>query len=447
MDYDTPKKFKTGKQKLKEFLEKEREVVRKKEYITRSKQIKSNINDIKSNRDEVLRLSENNEKALKIYIAEINSKLYPKRDYQSNEKNIIKVHNSNLDVLTKFQDWKLEKLINSKYILEEKAKKDFEELEEKQNQKMEDEINSQLKIFHKMYKEEDKLSKIKSNFKKVGNNFDELKQENFILKIKKDLLNLEFESLNKLYEETLLLNKNCQNKIIKNIKNKKDNNTLNLKELIPYEKINENDKNYKKKHSKKNRSVSLGDTKNKNFTTNYISISSSNENFSSILYKKKTEYSFSEIANFIIEQNNKLKEIYSQIKNRNIKYISFSNNLKNLIGKCIEDLKYENKKKLKFQKQKKFDDLISKIQYESLHDQNFIDKALINLSFIYDNCFLSLIKMNSQINFSKSFKNLSKTKKLKSFSAKNLKKSSLISQSTKNIKEPRKKGQIRLFTP
>ena len=43
MDFDNPKKFKTGKQKLKEFLEKEREVVRKKEYITRSKQIKSSL--------------------------------------------------------------------------------------------------------------------------------------------------------------------------------------------------------------------------------------------------------------------------------------------------------------------------------------------------------------------------------------------------------------------
>ena len=179
-------------------------------------------------------------------------------------------------------------------------------------------------------------------------------------------------------------------------------------------------------------------------------MSSSAENFSSVIKNTKNQYSFSNIANFIMSKNQILNEYYNQIKNRNVKYNYCINNLKTLIGKCIEDLRYENKKLQMFKKQRKKDDLITKIQIISLYNENFINKGLKELAFIYDNCFIPFKNLSYGINISKSMKSLNNTNKKKnktSSSVKNMKKSFIpTSQSTKNINNKRNKG-IRLFTP
>ena len=444
-------KFKTQREKLKEFFQKQRLNIKKKENIEKSKGIKEDINKINLERNEIFRLSDLNEKTLKSYIAEINSKLYPKRTYSPDEQKIINIHNHNLDVLDNLQDWKLDRYINDKYKVEDKAKREFKYLEEKQNERMEDEINAQLKVFDKMHKEEEKISKIKDDFSNAIKNFDNLKDDNFKLKVKKDLLLKENYHLKKLYQELLTLNDKfkLKNSLIKN-KNTINNNTNRTNELIPYEKFNESVPiNYNQRNNKA-KFISLSQTKNKNSTTNFMSMSSSAENFSSVIKNTKNQYSFSNIANFIMSKNQILNEYYNQIKNRNVKYNYCINNLKTLIGKCIEDLRYENKKLQMFKKQRKKDDLITKIQIISLYNENFINKGLKELAFIYDNCFIPFKNLSYGINISKSMKSLNNTNKKKnktSSSVKNMKKSFIpTSQSTKNINGFRTKG-IRLFTP
>ncbi len=444
-------KFKTQREKLKEFFQKQKLNVKKKGYIEKSKVIKENINQIISERNEVFRLSDINEKTLKSYIVEINSKLYPKRIYSPDEKKILNIHNHNLNYLDNFQNWKLDKYINDKYKVEDIAKREFEHLEKKQNEKMEDEINGHLKIFDKMYKEEEKISKIKDDFSNAIYNFDNLKDDNFKLKVKKDLLLTENYHLTKLYEELMTLNDKFKVKqsLIKN-KNNINNNINRTNELIPYEKFNESVPiNYNQRNNKA-KFISLSQTKNKNSTTNFMSMSSSCDNFSSLIKNTKNEYSLCDIANFLLNKNKMLNEYYSQIRNRNTKYNYYINNLKNVIGKCIEDLRYENKKLKNFNKQIKKKDLITKIQIISLYNENYINKGLEKLAFIYDNCFIPFKNLTTGINISKSMKSISKTniKRNKSVSSiKNMKKSFIpSSQSTKNINGFRTKG-IRLFTP
>ena len=444
-------KFKTQREKIKEFFQKQKLNEKKKGYIHKSKGIKEDINKIILERNEIFRLSDLNEKTLKSYIAEINSKLYPKRTYSQEEKKVLNIHNQNLNYVQNLQDWKLDKYINDKYKVEDIAKREFEQLEKKQKEKMEDEINAQLKIFDKMYKEEEKISKIKDDFSNAINNFDNVKDDNFKLKVKKDLLLKENHHLKKLYEELIILNDKfkIKNSLIKN-NNTIKTNTNRTNELIPYEKFNESVPiNYNQRNSKA-KFISLSQTKNKNSTTNFMSMSSSGENFSSDIKSIKNEYSLCDIANFIMNKNQMLNEYYCQIRNRNVKYNYYINNLKKLIGKCIEDLRYENKKIQNFNKQMNKNDLITKIQIISLYNENYINKGLSKLAFIYDNCFIPFKNLTNGISISQSMKNLSKSnkKRNKSISSiKNMKKSFIpTSQSAKNINGLRAKG-IRLFTP
>ena len=195
-------------------------------YDEKIKYLTSEIKKYRAEKEEMMKTFNSTEIILKIYIAELNAKIFPNILHKNYGEKNIKMNLSNLSMLSYLQENKKEQLIKDKDQLEDEVIHMFEKSDKMQTKKIKNKIKEDKIEAEIMENEKHKLSLIKDNIRTVAYDIEKneysLKQYNLeydivmrIYKRLKEKLQMEINKFQKLSD--LIEKKNKKNQY-KNLK-------------------------------------------------------------------------------------------------------------------------------------------------------------------------------------------------------------------------------------
>ena len=357
------------------------------------------------------------------YIANLDYKINKNTynpDIKKKEEDIVNIHKINIKNFNKYQDYRRNKLIDDKYLLENMAVDCFKKEEEREHKSLKEQIKKDKIIFDDLNRTKDDLShyikKFRKQIVKTENNENKAKD----LKLKLDLtkgINLELNNiLNKekkiqkklLYKEKNIININKEeidyysyrekNRIKTPILFKEfilKNNNTEYNNITPKKK----EKYFNKKFNtlninpikSKNKPIIINSAKKICSRNNYVSTTignstERNKRKASTIYlsgdKDKEKKDIKTFCNFIENEVKNKKENIKIIYRLINKELQIQYHMKNLLLECIKDLNKINK------------DLNIRKNFNNINDKNSIneqieenEKELNILNYIFNKCF------------------------------------------------------------
>ena len=237
-------------------------------YDQKIKYLTSEIKKYRTEKEEIMKASNSSDIILKIYIAELNAKIFPNTWYKNYGENNIKLNLSNIAMLSYLQKIKKEEFIKDKYKLEDEVIELFQKMDKKQTKQIKTQIEDDKIDAQIMENEKHQLSLIKDNFRIIA--YDIEKYENYLKHYK-----LQYDIVMRIY-------KRLQEKLkIEKIKSQK------LSELCEQKNIKKNYKNLK---------IEINDNlqKNEKFKSfsdkNFLSVENTRRNSLKLFEGKKNKY-------------------------------------------------------------------------------------------------------------------------------------------------------------
>lgn len=356
---------------LETFLDKCIEVREKKKVMIEAKKVQKEIDKVKKDIADLYTHSMKNETELKMHIASLRARIYPKiSDKETEMKLIDEMSQKNIKYLVGFQNYKKGELQSAKDELEIKVIDDFQALIHAQADKMNKQINSEKTIFDRMYDTKDQLSLIKDDFQNKNIQYQQLFNEHTQLKIEKEIKEKEKKQLKKILLEQKKLNEELSKKL-----------HIETADTINEEDIDDDDKD-----------EPITTNRNCRTMTTCFSASTLNTKHLSSINSMGTvthvQMDMSDIAMFLSEKNRDINKVYQQTKYRNNNIIREKSQLSQFLQRCIDDLKVDYQY---LEKKMNRENTIPEIKKYKL---NQIQTKITKLSFIYDNLFLYENKQN-----------------------------------------------------
>ena len=386
-------KNKKLQKQIAEYNEKRNLKAEKDEIKNQSKKTKQIIAEIFEHRQKLFQHTNKCENELISYIALLNAKMY--RDQSLSSQEINEKYKENLSIIKQFQDIKRWELHLSKNELEAEIMDSFSMLEKQQNDRIDKKIEEQKKIFEQMEITKKELEEIKGDFASINKMCEKQKIINEKLKLDKHLKEIE----NKGFNEILQRQQEEQIRLIQQYNSVFDT-FINISSIANREDEESSDDNI----IKENTELYL----TKESVTNRVNSSSPSEHKinQDLTNSDVIEYNdafFEKIINELHLKIGNLQKISHEKLYINTLLQRDLGNLKILIEKCIEDLKYDYKKVNSeiFRKTRgSFGvnplsnvGIVGSNNIKLKNRMNLIETKIYKISYIYDNCFGSLKKL------------------------------------------------------
>ena len=289
-----------------------------------AKKVQKEIDKVKKDIADLYTHSMKNETELKMHIASLRARIYPKiSDKETEMKLIDEMSQKNIKYLVGFQNYKKGELQSAKDELEIKVIDDFQALIHAQADKMNKQISSEKTIFDRMYDTKDQLSLIKDDFQNKNIQYQQLFNEHTQLKIEKEIKEKEKKQLKKILLEQKKLNEELSKKL-----------HIETADTINEEDIDDADKD-----------EPITTNRNCRTMTTCFSASTLNTKHLSSINSMGTvthvQMDMSDIAMFLSEKNRDINKVYQQTKYRNNNIIREKSQLSQFLQRCIDDLKVD----------------------------------------------------------------------------------------------------------
>lgn len=386
-------KNKKLQKQIAEYNEKRKLKAEKEEIKNQSKKARQNISEIFVQRQKLFQHTNKCENELISYIALLNAKMY--RDQSLSSQEVNEKYKDNLSIIKQLQDIKRWELNLSKNELEAEIMESFSMLEKQQNERMDKKIEEQKKIFEQMEITKKGLEEIKDDFASINKICEKQQIINDKLKLDKYLKEIENKGLN----EILQRQQDEQKRLIQQYNSVFDT-FINISSIANGEDEESSDDNIIKE------STELYLTKES--VTNRVNSSTPSEHkIKQELTKEEADkYNdafFEKTINNLHLKIENLQKISHEKLYINTLLQRDLGNLKILIEKCIEDLKYDYKKvnSEMFRKTKgSFGinplsnvGIVGSNNIKLKKRMNLIETKIYKISYIYDNCFTSIKKL------------------------------------------------------
>ena len=420
--------FKKSEDKYREFYKKYKVLMSKKKIEKNTEKYKEDYKQLFKKTHRNYSHSQNVEKELKLYIYDLNKRIYPKVKKEAltgYEDEIIRTNLENMRLLNDFQTMKKNKLNKDKEDLEEQTKFRFRELEKEQLKKLNEQLEFEEYAHGKMVWAMEGLAGIKHDFRNKVKLADSLGSKQMNLKIKLEVEMETYKQLSKMYaQQQKIFDKLSRIDDIEEMKKKEEkakeenNGKIDGEIKVAVEEDNEDNKQYFEKLGKGEKGGNVNYPQPEKSKESSMIHSEKETNRNKKLKEKMEEFkdeiktnenSAKKLRNFIQTLKNNRNDLLENVYEPGYSKSKRDNSAPRRAMSQINVLA-DNESKNAFS----FRPRISGISAENLHEGNIVHKrySSVNIKIKVQNLFKEEQVMDKTVNVSRN--NLSEGNKGKS---------------------------------